>query len=485
MPEVSPQLLRPPVSELCPLLSCPGSRMSVPGRGTRRNWSGRGMNEQRGEFWLKLRAAEPERRVRRPGGIPELRQPAASPGAAPARGSGRRLEGHSRNHLRHRQETADYMVKHRHDFEPFVEDDVPFDRHVQNLAQPGTFAGNDAIVSFARNNQVNVVIHQLNNPLWQHERRDHFTVRRIYIMCKSIKTIKEPPAIHTTRVTPQTPMILCSNTCHELLKAARKKRSAACGDLKEAKTGPEESALSTQIRGSDKANARELHIAYRYGEHYDSVRPVNDNTETPAHLQTEMLSKDVSNRKGKTKLNLSEERAELRLDAVQKVRNATGCADVSLILQSLEAESYDIESTIQVVLQIKELKQIDDADCAAEGSDCSYSSATWEPGDCEGLDPQRRPQHPPAPQKEQAVHRTQGRQPRPRDDPQEQNKKNISQKVSNKQRKDQQRQEKKKRQEERHRQKAQEQRSNNADNNRQEEDASGVTVVKAISTLNI
>ncbi|XP_073511664.1 OTU domain-containing protein 3 [Phyllobates terribilis] len=316
---------------------------------------------------------------------------------------GDQLEGHSRNHLRHRQETADYMVKHRNDFEPFVEDDVPFDRHIHNLSQPGTFAGNDAIVSFARNNQVNVVIHQLNNPLWQ-------------------------------------------------------------------------------IRGSDKANARELHIAYRYGEHYDSVRPVHDNTETPAHLQTEMLSKDVSNRKGKTKCNLSEERAEPRGDAVQKVRNATGCADVRLILQSLEAESYDIESAIQVVLQIEELKQIDDADCAAEGSDCSYSSATWEPADCEGQDPQRKPQ---ALQKEPAAHRTQGRQPRPREDPQEQNKKNISQKVSNKQRKDQQRQEKKKRQEERHRQKVQEQRGNNTDNNHQEDDASGVTVVKALSTLNI
>ncbi|XP_073426475.1 OTU domain-containing protein 3 [Dendrobates tinctorius] len=319
---------------------------------------------------------------------------------------GDQLEGHSRNHLRHRQETADYMVKHRHDFEPFVEDDVPFDRHVQNLAQPGTFAGNDAIVSFARNNQVNVVIHQLNNPLWQ-------------------------------------------------------------------------------IRGSDKANARELHIAYRYGEHYDSVRPIHDNTETPAHLQTEMLSKDVSNRKGKTKSNLLEERAALQGDAVQKVRNATGCVDVRLILQSLEAESYDIESTIQVVLQIEELNHIDDADCAAEGSDCSYSSATSELGNCERLDPQRRPQHPPAPQKEQATHSMQGRQPRPRDDPQEQNKKNISQKVSNKQRKDQQRQEKKKRQEKRHRQKAQEQLGNNLDNNRQEEDASGVTMVKAFSTLNI
>ncbi|KAG8548664.1 hypothetical protein GDO81_024647 [Engystomops pustulosus] len=321
------------------------------------------------------------------------------------RALGDQLEGHSRNHLNHRQETVDYMVKHRNDFEPFVEDDIPFERHVENLAQPGTFAGNDAIVAFARNNQVIVVIHQLNNPLWQ-------------------------------------------------------------------------------IRGSDKANARELHIAYRYGEHYDSVRSIHDNTETPALLQTEMLSKDVSNRKGKTKSNISQGQAEQRGDAVQKVRNATGCADVRLILQSLEAESYDIESTIQVVLQIEELKQIGDGDedCIAEGSDCSYSSATWEPSDCDGLDTQRRP---PTPQKETAEHRKHSRQSRPGEDTQEQNRKNSNQKISNKQRKEQQRLEKKKRQEERHRQKVQEQRSNNTDNNRQEEEASSVTLVKALSTLNI
>lgn len=38
---------------------------------------------------------------------------------------------------------------------------------VANLAKPGTFAGNDAIVAFARNNQMNVVIHQVNAPLWK------------------------------------------------------------------------------------------------------------------------------------------------------------------------------------------------------------------------------------------------------------------------------------------------------------------------------
>lgn len=38
---------------------------------------------------------------------------------------------------------------------------------VSNLSQPGTFAGNDAIVAFARSQQVKVVIHQLNTPLWE------------------------------------------------------------------------------------------------------------------------------------------------------------------------------------------------------------------------------------------------------------------------------------------------------------------------------
>lgn len=45
------------------------------------------------------------------------------------RALGDQLEGHSRNHLKHRQETVDYMIKQREDFEPFVEDDIPFEKH--------------------------------------------------------------------------------------------------------------------------------------------------------------------------------------------------------------------------------------------------------------------------------------------------------------------------------------------------------------------
>ncbi|CAH2318351.1 Hypothetical predicted protein [Pelobates cultripes] len=289
---------------------------------------------------------------------------------------------------------------------------MSFSLLVANLAQPGTFAGNDAIVAFARNNQVNVVIHQLNNPLWQ-------------------------------------------------------------------------------IRGSEKANSLELHIAYRYGEHYDSVRRINDNTETPANLHTEMLSKDESNRKGKPRLNLKEDQAELQGDPVQKVRNATGCADVSLILQSLEAESYDIESAIQFVLQMVELKQIDcDLDCVAEASNA------WDPSESE------RSETRPLQVKGNISsklndHKTQSKPDlnTPQDVPPKDNSRTAKEsnessgqiKVSNKQRKEQLRQQKKKRQEERHRQKVLETRCNNIDNNRQEADMdqSQRTVVKAVAALNI
>lgn len=80
------------------------------------------------------------------------------------RAFGDQLEGHCRNHFKFRFEIANFMAEHRDEFEPFVEDDVPFERYMKNLGTIGTYAGNDAIVAFARLYQINVIIHQLNSP---------------------------------------------------------------------------------------------------------------------------------------------------------------------------------------------------------------------------------------------------------------------------------------------------------------------------------
>lgn len=83
------------------------------------------------------------------------------------RALGDQLDGNSEDHMKYRQEVVQYMKDHRADFEPFVEDDISFDRHLDNLSEVGTFGGNDSIVAFARLYDLTVVIHQLNKPLWQ------------------------------------------------------------------------------------------------------------------------------------------------------------------------------------------------------------------------------------------------------------------------------------------------------------------------------
>ncbi|XP_031320099.2 OTU domain-containing protein 3 [Camelus dromedarius] len=321
------------------------------------------------------------------------------------RALGDQLEGHSRNHLKHRQETVDYMIKQREDFEPFVEDDVPFEKHVASLAKPGTFAGNDAIVAFARNHQLNVVIHQLNAPLWQ-------------------------------------------------------------------------------IRGTEKSNVRELHIAYRCGEHYDSVRRINDNSEAPAHLQTDfqMLHQDESNKREKIKtkgVDFEDDLKDEVEDAVQKVGNATGCSDFNLIVQNLEAENYNIESAIIAMLQMNQGRR-NNAEENLESSGRVLKQCggpLWEEdGSGTGIFGN------------QGLNEGRTENNKARASPTEENKANKNQlpKVTNRQRREQQRLEKKKRQEERHRHKALEGRGSHGDGSRSEADASAqVTLVKTFAALSI
>ncbi|NXK44129.1 OTUD3 protein, partial [Chauna torquata] len=317
------------------------------------------------------------------------------------RALGDQLEGHSRNHLRHRQETVEYMIKQREDFEPFVEDDVPFEKHVTNLAKPGTFAGNDAIVAFARNNQMNVVIHQLNAPLWQ-------------------------------------------------------------------------------IRGTDKNNVRELHIAYRYGEHYDSVRRISDDSESPAYLQMEMLSKNESNKEEERKPQKGDAEDEIAVEmeaAIQKVCSATGCSDIELVNHVLKVEDYNVESAIFAILQVKEVERIspeEQRDPQSEGQK-SCTSALWEDNGSGSRIFGNQSLH----QDEIENNKRQARSD-------EESRASKNPKVSKKQKKEQQRLEKKKRQEERHRQKVLANKNNCADSSRREMDSDNqITLVKAMAALNI
>ncbi|KAG7226883.1 hypothetical protein INR49_022178, partial [Caranx melampygus] len=252
----------------------------------------------------------------------------------------RPVRGSLPGHLRLRQETVQYMSSHRQDFEPFVEDDVPFAQHLSNLSQPGTFAGNDAIVAFARSQQVKVVIHQLNTPLWE-------------------------------------------------------------------------------INGAEKQVCRELHIAYRYGDHYDSVRRIGDNSESPAQLRIENMQnsrgqqREFGDGQRDRQKNPSPTVSEEDNVILSSIKNRGIQGDEENLLQ-LSAATINAEWLVGSVLGQSCQGQCVSGSCStcrAAATDCSDHRQS-----AEGSNIQKP-------------------------------------KVSNKQRKEQQRQEKKKRQEERHRQK--------------------------------
>ncbi|XP_038154441.1 OTU domain-containing protein 3 [Cyprinodon tularosa] len=285
------------------------------------------------------------------------------------RALGDQLEGHSRGHLQLRQETVQYMMSHRQDFEPFVEDDVPFPQHLSNLAQPGTFAGNDAIVAFARSQQVKVVIHQLNAPLWE-------------------------------------------------------------------------------INGAEKQVCRELHIAYRYGDHYDSVRRIGDNSESPAQLRIEMLQ----NTQGEQR-----EFGDGQRDR-QKKPSPTECEDENVILNSIK--NRGIQGGEENLLQLSAATinsewlagSLLGHPCQGKCTSGSCSACRAGATDCSELN---------QPGEGSNVQKL---------------------KLSSKQRKEQQRQEKKKRQEERHRQKFLQSKGGHDQNQNLPE---AVTLVPALNTLSI
>ncbi|KAG7477586.1 hypothetical protein MATL_G00071380 [Megalops atlanticus] len=292
------------------------------------------------------------------------------------RALGDQLEGHSRGHLQLRQETVQYMQAHRQDFEPFVEDDIPFTQYLSNLSQPGTFAGNDAIVAFARCHQLRVVIHQLNAPLWE-------------------------------------------------------------------------------INGSEKPLCRELHIAYRYGDHYDSVRPIGDNSESPAQLRIESLNRS----KGQCESRHPGDRQRYR----QNDSSPTQSEDEDLILRRIVSQNPPGQGENRHHMSAAAPY------CPAEweGSEMptvSYSTLWEESGTGTRLFGQVTPTEysdNKQPAESCTSHRT---------------------KMLSKQKKEQQRLEKKKRQEERHRQKVLQGRDPPDQNQNQ---AEPVTLVPAFNTLSI
>ncbi|ORZ18158.1 hypothetical protein BCR42DRAFT_413269 [Absidia repens] len=68
--------------------------------------------------------------------------------------------GYDKHHKAIRQEVCQYLGQNKDTYQFFVEDDIPFDRYLENMRQDGCFGGHMIIVGFAKLRQVDVKIYQ-------------------------------------------------------------------------------------------------------------------------------------------------------------------------------------------------------------------------------------------------------------------------------------------------------------------------------------
>ncbi|KAI3862881.1 hypothetical protein MKX03_015727 [Papaver bracteatum] len=76
------------------------------------------------------------------------------------------LEGNEEEHNKYRLMVVKYMKDHRPEFEPFMEDNVSFDKHCDSMEKEGTWAGNVELQVCSLVTRCNICIHRLMSPRW-------------------------------------------------------------------------------------------------------------------------------------------------------------------------------------------------------------------------------------------------------------------------------------------------------------------------------
>ncbi|XP_031743793.1 OVARIAN TUMOR DOMAIN-containing deubiquitinating enzyme 7 isoform X3 [Cucumis sativus] len=76
------------------------------------------------------------------------------------------LDGDQEEHVKYRKMVVQYILKNREMFEPFIEDDVPFDEYCDSMEKDGTWAGHLELQAASLVTHCNICIHRISSPRW-------------------------------------------------------------------------------------------------------------------------------------------------------------------------------------------------------------------------------------------------------------------------------------------------------------------------------
>ncbi|GAU38298.1 hypothetical protein TSUD_157820 [Trifolium subterraneum] len=91
------------------------------------------------------------------------------------------LEGNEEEHRKYRSMVVKHISDNREMFEPFIEDEVPFDEYCQTMDNDGTWAGHMELQAASLVTHSNVCIHRNMFPRWYIRNFDDFQVHMVHL----------------------------------------------------------------------------------------------------------------------------------------------------------------------------------------------------------------------------------------------------------------------------------------------------------------
>ncbi|XAR74007.1 Ubiquitinyl hydrolase 1 [Bertholletia excelsa] len=91
------------------------------------------------------------------------------------------LEGKEEDQEKYRSMVVQFIMKNREMFEPFIEDDVPFDNYCQSMQKDGTWAGHMELQAASLVTNCNICIHRSMSPRWYIKNFDDCKARMVHL----------------------------------------------------------------------------------------------------------------------------------------------------------------------------------------------------------------------------------------------------------------------------------------------------------------
>jgi hypothetical protein len=250
------------------------------------------------------------------------------------------MEGNESNHLRYRKEICDFMRRNRMDYEPFIDalyDELnednknkkksketlnnindKFEAYIKNLEQSSTYGGNDCLVAFSRLYNLEINIHQLEQPIW-----------KINSTNRPIDNLKQ---IHLSY----------HNGDH--YSSIRR-----LGDETHTPTNISIDAILNTQQNAKKLDENNRK-SYNYASNYDYNDDDNDNNEA-------IEDNDIN-------------------DRIEKIMNITNCYDLNLIKQTLNENNNNLEASITSLMSKMMLKETNDNEDNIDNTTSSSNKQT-------------------------------------------------------------------------------------------------------------